>query len=145
MLARNAMLRLTARRRIKRDLRSPDPRLVVEVLLRSVQVPLTVWNENAILSHANDAARRLFGVVATPPATAEYWMRILEPRTLWGAPLPDEDFPVNRALQGESPSTVYMHIGTEDGGLRLEAGAKPILDPRGRTCGAVMWSSADSR
>jgi hypothetical protein len=139
---RRSIPKLLPARRPKRDGRPPDARLVLEALLNSVAVPLTVWNERAVVSYANDAARWLLGGVAAPPTTAEEWMLKLEPRTLSGLPFPIEDLPVMRALQGESPSLVDMRVRAAKGVLRLEASAKPIRDAAGQPRGALLWCPA---
>jgi len=143
--ADRSIRKLLPRPGVRREGRPPDARLVLEALLSSVPIPLTVWNEKAVVSHANEAARELLGPVATPCATADHWMRTLEPRTLSGLRLPLEDLPVMRALQGESPSLVDLCVRAGEESLQLQTSAKPILDQRGRPRGALFWSPTAKR
>jgi PAS domain-containing protein len=138
-------LGLLAGRQTKRDSRAPESRLVLEALLSSMPVPLTVWNSKGILGHANPAAQRLLGTVAAPGTTADEWMRTLEPRTLSGLPLPLEDLAFMRALQGESPSLLDMRVRLGNRSLLLETSAKPILDGHRQPCGALLWCPTAKR
>ena len=65
---------------------------------------------------------------------------MLEPRTPSGLALRIEQLPVLRALAGESPDSVDMHVTLANGPLLLTMSARPVLDKRGRVLGALLWS-----
>jgi PAS domain-containing protein len=134
--------RLVRGRRAGRISRPPDPRLVLDALLDSTPAPVTVWNDHGIVCHANQAARELLGRFAVPGAAVEAWMRDLSPRTLSGLPMPLEDIPALRALQGESPSQIDMRVTLGYIELLLDVSAKPVFDQQSRPRGAVMWCDA---
>jgi PAS domain-containing protein len=111
----------------------------LEAALELVGVAMIACARDGRLTHANRHARELLG--AGCPALGTYpdtWMRELCPRTASGVPLPVEDLPPVRALDGEVVQGVDVLVTLPRGEVLLEAAARPANDRRGRRCGAVV-------
>jgi len=112
---------------------------LLEAALELVDVAMVAVACDGCLTHANRHARELLGAgcgaLGTYPDT---WMRELHPRTASGVPLPLEDLPPIRALEGEVVRGVDVLVALPSGDLLLEVAARPAKDRRGRRRGAVV-------
>jgi PAS domain S-box-containing protein len=86
----------------------------------------------------NDAAARLHGV-APGEATAPGWRPPFALLTVDGAPLPQEQSALARAVRGEFVSDERWVVRRPDGEERVLSGtASPLIGPDGRGAGAVL-------
>jgi PAS domain-containing protein len=126
-------LRARPRRR-----RGNDGHALLDALLDSVTVPVLAFAADSRLTHANPAARELIGGDCLLGTYPEEWVAALEPRTASGIPMPSEDLPPLRALDGEVVRGVDVLVRIRDRDALLEVTARPAVSRRSRPRGAVV-------
>jgi signal transduction histidine kinase len=101
--------------------------------------PLSVWNMRGMADRVNRA-----GMAASelrPGTSLDGLARMVSMRTVEGAPVPIEAFPVVRALRGELVDRDEVRLSYSGAPeRRLLVQAAPIHDARGETVGAVTIS-----
>ncbi len=111
----------------------------LEGLMESVQVGIIACDAGGILTVFNRAAREMHGIPEAPVGPDVWTDRFSLRRADGVTPLPKEEIPLFRALQGETVQGSPMAIARPGGPARqMLANARPIKGPAGETLGAVV-------
>lgn len=109
-------------------------------IFNSIGDGVIVTDERGKMTHVNPAAKALLGIEAEESISSEWFekYRVLHPRSQ--TPLPPEDLPFKRALEGEIFDQVEMLInpqGDSEGKL-LDASGGPVKSTSGKVIGGVV-------
>lgn len=111
------------------QLAASDPRGVFQLIPEAIRICDT--EGRVVIS--NPTARRLAGDDMT---MRDMWAHN-EPRRTDGSPMPLEESPTMRALQGEYVRGVRLQLGPAGGNRIVEVSAAPLRDADGRVIGVV--------
>ncbi len=111
----------------------------LKAVFNNVQAGIVACDANGVLTVFNLAAQEIHGL-PYQPITPEQWAEHYKLYLSDGkTQMSTEEVPLFRALQGESVRNVEMVIVSKDGVVRnLLASGQAIIDPQGRTLGAVV-------
>ncbi|MGB6166749.1 MAG: PAS domain S-box protein, partial [Geitlerinemataceae cyanobacterium] len=125
------------RQRIETELRKE--RQFLQALLANLSDGIVACDAEGVLTLFNRATQEFHGLPMEAIA-AEDWGQYYDLFHADGkTPLPREEIPLFRALQGESVRGVEMSIVPKDGEIRyILANGDPILTPEGEKLGAVV-------
>jgi PAS domain S-box-containing protein len=134
-----AQKEIAERERAREELR--DSRDQLEVILRGVNDGITAQDPSGHLVYANEAAARIVGYPTAKEllgAPLEEVMCRFEVADESGRPLPPDELPGRRALQGEEAGALLRFREVETGEERWSVvSATPVFDERGRVRFAV--------
>jgi PAS domain-containing protein len=112
---------------------------MLDAAIEIVGVAIVACAADGRVTHANRHARQLIGGgcngIGTYPET---WVRELRPRMPSGMPLPLEDLPPIRALEGEVVRAVDVLASIGGTDVLLEIAARPANDRKGRRRGVIV-------
>ena len=114
-------------------------RNLLEAVLESIDIGVTVSNKQGEFVIFNPAARRMLGV--GPVSGVKNWTPEYGCFRIDGTPYPAEELPLSRALHGETVQEDELYIRnpeTEDDVL-LSVSATPFINPPGNFEGAVCF------
>ena len=110
----------------------------LDAIVDSLHVGVAACDQTGRLTLLNAAAREVAGE-PPPDATATSWAREFMRRYPDGAPLPEDEVPLVRALRGEWVREVELLVVGPDGRRRLfTVDGQPIIGPDGEQLGAVV-------
>lgn len=126
-----------ARRSVERTLETE--RQFLSAVLDNLETGVVACDQDGVLTLLNRAARELHGFPAEP-LPSDQWPSGYQLFESDGAtPLRTEDFPLHRALQGESLRLIEVTTRNQDGKIvRVQTSGQPIVDASGRKLGAVI-------
>jgi len=114
----------------------------LEAALESMVDAVCIGNEHGEIVDFNQAfaAFHRFGSRAEVPRSLEGFLGVLQVLDEAGRPVPIEQWPLKRALRGETASDVEFRLQREGGAQRWVASCSfaPIRDPGGSVVGAVV-------
>ncbi len=109
-------------------------------IFNSIGDGVIVTDEQGQMTHVNPAAKALLGIETQENISREWFekYRVLHPRSQ--TPLPPEDLPFTRALEGEFFDQVEMliHPQGDSGGKLLDASGGPVKSTSGKVIGGVV-------
>lgn len=119
--------------------------LQLEMVFEAMADSVFLYDAQCRLCYMNLAARRNFSIDSQPDYTSRSFYERLsqyQPRDEYGRPLPSEQWPVNRVLNGEvltGANAAEMIMTTVDGReIHANMTGAPIQDAEGRFNGAVF-------
>jgi PAS domain-containing protein len=129
-------LRPLARRRAREQ--ADDLRPMLTAVLECVGAAALTCGRDGSVTGANRLARELLAPFRPVGAGPAAWVSELRPRTPSGIPMPEEDLPQLRALQGEVVHDVDVRLQLAGADKVIEAIAWPVSREDGATSGAVL-------
>jgi PAS domain S-box-containing protein len=129
-----------SRLRRERDLhlRAKEDRERLSAILEQLPAGVMISDAAGRVVFTNPAAKEIFGGPIPAPGSAATYDRTFAAWDEAGRPLSSEDFPLVRALRGETLNAVGVEFERPDGSRAyVQANAGPLRDLRGAITGAV--------